>query len=245
MRTVITHFYNEEYLLPWWLNHHVGMFDHGVLIDYSSSDSSVDICRAIAPHWRVVRSRNVTFEAIAVDFEVMQYESELPGWKIVLNTTEFLCGVNFPVLEALIAQQGLAGCFFEYAVMVDPFPEQVPVHSLPLVEQKCHGFIGDSPLSGHGRLYHKAAIGAYMPGRHRSHQPGLAMANGMGTVMWYSMSPWTGQTLKRKLQIQARIPDGDKKAGLGMQHVTTAERLEEERAALLARTVDLRHLVGR
>jgi FkbM family methyltransferase len=40
MTTLIGHFRNEEYLLPWWLRHHVPMFDHGVLIDYSSTDAS-------------------------------------------------------------------------------------------------------------------------------------------------------------------------------------------------------------
>ena len=90
MRTVITHFYNEEYLLPWWLQHHRPMFDHGILIDYGSTDASADICRTLAPEWRLVRSANPDFSALDVDFEVMQYEAGLPGWKIALNTTEFL-----------------------------------------------------------------------------------------------------------------------------------------------------------
>ena len=29
-RVVISHFFNEAYLLPWWLKHHREMFDHGV-----------------------------------------------------------------------------------------------------------------------------------------------------------------------------------------------------------------------
>ena len=32
-RVVISHFFNEAYLLPWWLKHHREIFDHGVLID--------------------------------------------------------------------------------------------------------------------------------------------------------------------------------------------------------------------
>ena len=30
---LFSHIYNEEYLLPFWLNHHKNIFDHGVIID--------------------------------------------------------------------------------------------------------------------------------------------------------------------------------------------------------------------
>jgi hypothetical protein len=244
MRTVITHFYNEEYLLPWWLKHHLPLFDHGILIDYSSTDSSAEICQSLAPHWRLVRSRNTNFEAIAADFEVMQYECELPGWKIALNTTEFLCNAKFQALEENMVHQNLQGCYFDFAVMVDPFPEQTPSYDLPLVAQKHYGFPGDQSTDNRGRLYHRASTGAYVPGRHTSYQPGLAKATGLGMVLWYNMSPWTQQTLKRKLQIQTRIPERDKQARLGWQHLTSAEELEEQRRLLLAKAVDLLPLIN-
>ena len=38
-------FYNEEYLLPWWLAHHTKLFDHGILINKGSTDRSVEICK--------------------------------------------------------------------------------------------------------------------------------------------------------------------------------------------------------
>lgn len=47
--TVISHFYNEEYLLPWWLNHHKNIFDNGILINYGSTDKSVEIIKSICP----------------------------------------------------------------------------------------------------------------------------------------------------------------------------------------------------
>lgn len=34
--TVLMHIYNEEYLLPFWLNHHKNIFDHGVIVNYDS-----------------------------------------------------------------------------------------------------------------------------------------------------------------------------------------------------------------
>ncbi|MEW9106591.1 glycosyltransferase family 2 protein, partial [Paenibacillus sp.] len=51
MRILISHFYNEEYLLPWWLKHHAPLFDHGILINRGSTDRSVDICKQLVPHW--------------------------------------------------------------------------------------------------------------------------------------------------------------------------------------------------
>jgi hypothetical protein len=31
MRLVVSHFFNESYLMPWWLKHHRETFDHGVI----------------------------------------------------------------------------------------------------------------------------------------------------------------------------------------------------------------------
>ena len=47
MRLVISHFFDEEFMLPWWLRHHRELFDHGILIDYASTDRSVEICREL------------------------------------------------------------------------------------------------------------------------------------------------------------------------------------------------------
>ena len=45
MKSIISHFYNEEYLLPWWLNHHKKYFDYGLMIDYNSPDISVEVIK--------------------------------------------------------------------------------------------------------------------------------------------------------------------------------------------------------
>ena len=36
-------------------------------------------------------SVNPEFDAYATDHEVMRIEQEIQGWKMILNTTEFLC----------------------------------------------------------------------------------------------------------------------------------------------------------
>src|SRR5688572_7700041 len=118
MRTVLMHFYNEQYLLPWWLKHHVELFDHGVLIDYASTDESPDICRRLAPHWKLVQSQNAIFDEYDVDYEVMEHEAQLPGWKMVLNTTEFLCVRRDDLLriEDALSAGDWNGTFFEAIV---------------------------------------------------------------------------------------------------------------------------------
>lgn len=92
MKSVLTHIYNEEYLLPWWLEHHKKMFDYGVIIDYGSTDRSVEICKEICPHWQVLPSKYTHFDAVDCDYEIMFYESQIPDWRITLTAAEFLVG---------------------------------------------------------------------------------------------------------------------------------------------------------
>ena len=87
-KTLLCHFYNEEYMLPWFLNHHKQIFDHGVMIDYHSTDRSVEIIRELCPTWDIVTSRNPNFQADTIDTEVNDIEAGIEGWKICLNVTE-------------------------------------------------------------------------------------------------------------------------------------------------------------
>jgi hypothetical protein len=244
MRTVIMHFYNEEYMLPWWLTHHRAMFDHGILIDYASTDRSVEICRELAPDWNVVRSRNVDFAALDVDLEVMIYEYGLPGFKIALTVTEFLCSPQLSEVEAKIVEGDLDGWMIEGVTMVDTNPEVVPSPKNGLVSQKHCGFLErDSDFkdkfSPHTRLYHRAKFGAYTPGRHHTHLPRVGHGDTNANVLWYVFCPWQPEFIQRKLQIRGRIPDRDRKAGFGFQHMYEEQQLEGLRQSLLSQTIDL------
>ena len=97
-KTVVSHFYNEEHLLPWWLRQHKQIFDHGIMIDYASNDRSVEIIKEICPTWEIRPSRNEYFDPGPIDQEVMDIERELTGWRIALNVTEFLYG-NLDLLD--------------------------------------------------------------------------------------------------------------------------------------------------
>ena len=99
--SVICHVYNEEYLLAFWLEHHVKIFDYGVIIDYCSTDGTSDLVHRICPHWKVVRTRNINhngtpnFDADLIDNEVKDIESTIEGNKICLNTKMTTKVMNF------------------------------------------------------------------------------------------------------------------------------------------------------
>jgi nucleoside-diphosphate-sugar epimerase len=89
---LITHFFNDEFMLPYFIQHHSSLFDEAVLIDCHSTDGSVDIIRRSAPaSWRIVRSRNKKFDPVLLNDEVRDHERTVYGsWKIALTTREFL-----------------------------------------------------------------------------------------------------------------------------------------------------------
>lgn len=238
-RVVISHFFNEAYLLPWWLKHHREIFDHGVLIDYASTDNSVEICKELVPHWEVVPSENASFAAIMCDFEVMKHESRFPdAWKLALNTTEFFVAPGLEKMERLLVQHDLTGVRLPGAVMVDIEPNIEPDPSKPLVMQKSSGIweneidfktlaIPGLMFPTRSRFYHHYTIGAYTPGRHTSQLP--RQCNGsrdLGSIRWYGFSPWCNAFKTRKLQISDRRDTFDVKNGFGAQHQADIAELD-------------------
>ncbi len=230
-RIVVSHFYNEAYLLPWWLKHHREIFDHGVLIDYASTDDSVAICRELVPDWEIVPSENSHFSAILCDFEVMKHEQRFADcWKIALNTTEFLVAPKLTELEQLLSTNNLTGVRMPGAIMVDTDLDAELDPTRPLVDQKASGIwektfdfkaarIPGLTFPTRNRLYHRYTIGAYQPGRHASHLPGLCDgAPEFGAIWWYAFSPWTDAFRSRKLGVGTRRDDFDKRHGFGAQH---------------------------
>jgi hypothetical protein len=251
MRSVICHFYNEEYLLPWWLDHHKSIFDVGILINYASTDRSVEICREIVPHWRIVDSFNQQFDSALIDLEVMLYERELEGWKIALNVTEFLCAKDLAPVEDAVTEMDLSGMMFHGAIMVDCAPADEPDASKGLVAQKSTG-VFEADLDKEfldrmnvrtpkrGRLYHRAAIGSYTPGRHSTHLPNIGTFNErVANIFWYGYSPWNDDAMARRLGIAARVSESDKKLGRGAQHMYSQNQWNEERAKFLPLVTDL------
>ena len=154
MRTVFCHFYNEEYLLPFWLKHHREIFDHGVMIDYASTDASADIIRTLTPGWKLVRSVNEFFDAVECNFEVMLHEHDYEGWKIALNVTEFLCAASLRAVEERIKRDDVMGAYARGVIMAEPPGVSLddPDSDKPLVAQRQFGYFEDDLFVGGIRL---------------------------------------------------------------------------------------------
>lgn len=234
-KTIISHFYNEEYLLPWWLRHHQKYFDHGIMIDYHSTDNSRKIINRICPKWDIITSRNKNFEAGAVDAEVVDIESWVDGWKIVLNTTEFIVSTQKDWQESKVFEnydQIIIPCH----VMVDNnLKKQDLKYDTSLIKQKNIGInVHVKPVFANlrfSRSMHRKKV-VYSCGRHFDGYTVLPefvkkFKDGTTTtifnILWYGFSPYNQRMLKRKLQIQHVMPHN----GFGVQHITTKERLDK------------------
>lgn len=263
MTTVITHFFNEERMLQWWLPHHLQYFENGILINHSSTDRSVDVCRDLAPNWKVVNSQLETFDAINNDFEVMQYEASVNGWKMALNVTEFLICPGFEKKLGDFEGEDKWGFRTQGVIMVDEKPDVSPLVQEPLVNQKRYGFIEEkkrfrfSKHEGYGqltlngvrvkrphrqRLVHRYLTGAYTPGRHSSHRNAEGPQHG-AFVLWYGFCPWDKTARDRKLQFAARIPKTDRSVGMGTQHLMSKHQFDNDYTANLKLARDLSRII--
>lgn len=226
-KTVVCTFYNEEYILPWFLRHNREVFDHGVMIDYHSTDRSREIIKELCPTWDIVMSRNFDFQADRVDQEIMDVENQFDGWKMCLNATELLIG-DYSILDDQPGQFLVPSVF-----MVDCDRERLVTHDLPLYEQKTDGFMfSDSQQnflerrarSIHSKPVHYAlqsTVECMGPGRHFNKYTTDKLA-----VFYYGWAPLDEQGMKRKLQIQTQTPLHDRQRGWGFHHITNKETVE-------------------
>jgi len=220
MKTIIAHFYNEEYLLPFWLKHHKKYFDYGILVDYNSTDNSVSIINEICPNWKVVQSKNDTFNASKCDLEIMEIEKGVHGFRICLNITEFLIG-NYQILEQ---HENTDTVFLIPSyVMVDDKNQMYTEVNENLVLERTNGVDlkkGNNFGIRRARCLSNFNVN-YPLGRHFEQYNTDEFR-----ILWYgAYSPFNDKTIKRKLQIQTKIPESDKLQKLGYQHIITETEL--------------------
>jgi len=235
---LFSHIYNEEYLLPYWLNHHKKIFNHGVIIDNFSTDKSVDIIKSIVPDWEIHKGLK-EFDSEMIDKKIMNFESKFESHsKVVLNTTEFLNIKNESTFNNLINVKNSA-YFIKTALMVDVFPNE---NFSNLVIDKKYGLWPDSVnllkakqtvnfdiiYSPRDRLIHNYPNGAYSPGRHVSKLKSTYMDRDVAEIYWFAFSPWNKEFKKRKLQIQNTISDIDIERNFSFQHFKTESEIEEQ-----------------
>jgi hypothetical protein len=213
MKTIISHFFNEEYLLPFWLEHHASLFDHGIMIDYHSTDRSVEIIRQMCPSWTILTTKNETFDAILVDEEVNEVEKTITGFKLCLNTTEFFIPLYKGPLQDVL-----------YRI---PIASMISTRTHPTTLKEFLDVDLEIRHDRGCRTLHCKPFLRYKPGRHH-------IEDGQGTVvmtnfiiLWCDLYPYNEAFIKRKLQIQQNMSERDKQWGHGIQHLIDAEGLEK------------------
>ena len=245
---MVSHFYNEEMMMPYWVLHHAHMFDEVVVIDHRSTDKSAQIFREYAPSsWRLVNTTLEFFDAWGTDEEVAKYEHTFVSpWRVALTTTEFI------IHPDLVSDFG--GFERNVEAMRLPSLRIVGNDSRPLLRFESLVLQRSAVLSGewmtpysrfvHRLRYSPTAPNPYTLGRHglSQHRVKVDETNvlecGHGWLAKFAYSPWP-ECLQRKLQIGKRIPKDHLAMGVGFQHNTTVERLVQEREALLPRAFEL------
>jgi hypothetical protein len=236
--TVFLHMFNEEYLLPFWLTHHKDMFDHGIIVDYRSTDNSVQICKDLCPTWDVVTTRNDCFGAAVVDHEMMDLESKVEGVKMILNVTEFLFGPTS--VKDVCAWSSPTALAVKSITPYSMNPYNVTSYAeliQSLLNPDITYVIDRSP-----RYVHNYQHGSYLLGRHETHHP--TTPSHTMHIVWLGFFPWNERLLKRKLQIRQHQPQCDLQIGAGSQHSFDATRMIAEIVAKTKQGVPLQTLNG-
>jgi len=255
---LLTHFFNEEMLLPFFIQHHAPLFDHAVLIDFDSTDRSVELIKRLAPpSWRVVRSTTGrVFSAEQTDQQLMDWEAQFPeDWHIVLTITEFLVHPDpRSYLQKYNPPPGLSRIVrFRDAIMVgnetEPLqyggslPKQRSVYQSP--GDNCRWWCRFAHAGYKAGEYH------YTPGRHfLEHDKGEFLGVTWldeGVILKYKWSPWP-ESIGRKTQIGANIPESDFQKGFSTNHVQYSKDIEvllkEREVVMKSAQVDLKLPTG-
>lgn len=230
---LITHFYNEEFILPYWIMHHASMFDHVVLIDNSSTDNSCQIIKDLAPsHWKIVKSDLELFAAMDTDNQVRRIEKSYPDhvWKLALTVTEFLVwpDMNDDLMNPL------SNTYKIHALNIVG-DDDVPLEKhIPLIQQRNVYAKYGSGGGDYSRFIHRHSNdieALYSIGRHVVYVNSNSAINAM--LFKYLHTPWP-ESLSRKLQIADRQEPGDIRFGFGFHHRVNRERLEQIRLTALS-----------
>jgi hypothetical protein len=198
-KTVLCHFYNEEWLLPFWLKHHREYFDHGIMIDYCSTDRSVEIIKELCPTWDIINSKNRYFLTTQIDREVESIEKNLTGWRVCLNVPEFLVG-NY---DRLCSTSALTNIYVGQYMFVEQGDMLTPTMFNPLqslITQCSYGISGKVQSPRLARSIHNYPI-LYPDGRHFSNLPTYDDL----TIFYYGWASLCEESIARKLQIQTKF----------------------------------------
>jgi hypothetical protein len=134
----------------------------------------------------------------------MNFKLQISGWKIVLNTTEFIIvNPGFEELQWFLKSENRKGVTASGLTMIDKEPNSLPSHDLPLLLQKpwavddnCFGrlvwlrqALGHPKSPQRNRFFHSLPTRMYVPGRHRSYHHDWQVRPPNLMVIHYAYSP--------------------------------------------------------
>jgi hypothetical protein len=223
--TVITHIYNESYLLPFWLLFHKNIFDNGIIIDYFSTDASPKIISTICPNWIIIRTKNYNrnytpnYELSRVDYELIDIEKRIQGYKMFLNITEFL----FINEDINIFKKKLFNDIYKidkiYSVTNNIKKHIYPKNIRELFE--CIDYIGilDCDLKrGNKYLHCKNTLDYYPRRKDIKNTDAIHILN--NTFIIHVRDLFINKNMfNRRLQIKNNIPDIDKNSKINYHHI--------------------------
>jgi len=235
-KTVVCHFYNEEWLLPFWLKHHREIFDHGILINYHSTDRSVEIIKELCPSWEIRDTCNPDFTAGPVDVEITNIESELQGWRIALNAPEFLIG-NYSYLDDDANPRQILAHQYTFVDMERDDEPTVLDNNIPLYQQRTWGFGGcesewekfksvsigsptRSPRSIHNHIVQYPTTGRHYWGKEGTYNDLY--------IFYYANASLEEDSIKRRMQIQTQVPHGQSSHNFTLEHLMDRFKKEHQ-----------------
>lgn len=243
--TLITNIYNEEYYLPFWLEYHSKIFDHGIVIDYDSTDKSIEIVKKICPTWEIRRTENihdgkVLFETYSIENECKKIECSIKdGYKIFLNVTEWLV-INRPIKE-LLDFNAIDKCYLMNVYLpLSNKEEFYPNDTNEFIQSFDSKIVAAKYVRGHRFIFNRDC-GYYYIGRHftmidNDYNVNLDISSlsriGM-CVFWTGYYPLNDKMWQRKIQIKNNMkkeiecqPDIGRNSAF--QHFFTLEEMKKE-----------------
>ena len=215
--TLLTNIFNEEYLLPFWLHHHKKMFDEIVILDYNSTDKSIEICESICPGCKIIKTRNKVFDCQENDKELMEIENSIDGIKIILNTTEFLfCEKPIKDIFGATRSSYAVNIICPYSANNCNIPNDSEFFSNLLNNDVVYHYRREG-----GRQLHNYPTGKYSIGRHEWFNNSIP--TNKAHIVWFGYYPMNDHLMKRKLQIT--LSHRDKIMGRGFQHWFDKEKI--------------------
>jgi hypothetical protein len=178
------------------------------MIDWKSTDRSVEIIREICPTWEIRPTKKERFYGEVVDQEVMDIEKTISCWKMCLNTTEFLLTTDLKSYAQKLENDGVQGVRTRgYCIVDHPEHKDEIDHNQHLIMQKTFGFVNPGerglaipnpiyPDGTRARLFHRAETGRYAPGRHATSWP--TKVDPSFVLCWFNWSPCTEQEKRKK-----------------------------------------------